>query len=60
MSIITPSKLVLSLMHQLHDFTLKSHNTKTKNGLQVVALSRFNSRFSINELNSSRDWLGDR
>ena len=32
-SIFVPSKLVLLLMHQLHDFALKSSNTTTKNGL---------------------------
>ena len=32
-SIIAPSKLVLSLMHQLHDFVLKWPNRTTKNGL---------------------------
>ena len=44
-SIFAPLKLVLSLMHQLHGFTLKSPNTTTKNGLKVVVLSIFNSRF---------------
>ena len=47
-------------MHQLHDFALESPNTTIKNGLKVVALSKIKSRFFINELNSSRDWLGDR
>ena len=40
-SIFTPSKLILPLIHQLHDFTLKSPTTTTKNGLKVVALSKF-------------------
>ena len=52
-SIFAPSELVLSLIHQLHDFALKSPNATTKNELKVVALSKFNSRFFINELNSS-------
>ena len=32
-SIFVPSKLVLLLMHQLHDFALKSSDTTIKNGL---------------------------
>ena len=31
-SIFAPSKLVLSLMHQFHDFALKPPNTTTKKG----------------------------
>ena len=52
-SIFAPSKLFLSLMHQLHDFALKSPNTTTKNEIKVVFLSKFNSRFYINKLSSS-------
>ena len=44
-SVCAPSKLVLSLTHQLHGFALKSHNAVIKNGLKVFALSKFNSRF---------------
>ena len=52
LSFFAPLKLVLSLMHQLHNSALKSPNTAIKNGFQVVALSKFNFRFFINELNS--------
>ena len=45
--IFAPSKLVLSVMHQLRNFLLKSPNITTKNGSKLVALSKFNSRFFI-------------
>ena len=49
-SVFAPSKLVLSVMDQLHDFALKSPKATAKNGLKVTLLSKFNFRFFINEL----------
>ena len=46
-SIFAPSRLILSIMHQLHNFALESSIAMTKNGLKVVALSKFNSRFFL-------------
>ena len=58
-SIALPSVVVMSFLHQLLDFALKSPRSTTRNGLFCTADSRFSSRFSLKDSNRSCDWLGD-
>ena len=52
-SIALPSVVVMSFLHQLLDFALKSSRSTTKKGLLCTAGSRFSSRFSLKDSNWS-------
>ena len=58
-SILVPSKLLLSLMHQLDDQALKSPIETAKKGLLSVVASKFHFKSSRNESKLSAVWLGD-
>ena len=50
-SIALPSLVIMSFLHQLLDFTIKSPRSTTKKGLFCTADSRFSSRFSLKDSN---------
>ena len=58
-SIALPSVAVMSFLHQLLDFALKSPRSTARNGLFCTTDSRFSSRFSLKDSKRSCDWLGD-
>ena len=58
-TILVPSKLLLSLVHQLDDLGLKSAIAASKKGLLSVIASTFIFKPSRNESKLSTVWLGD-
>ena len=58
-SIALPSLVVMSVLHQLLYFTLKSPRNTTEKGLFCTADSTFTSRLFLKHSNWPCDWLGD-